>query len=57
MLLGGPLVGASEVLLIIRARDEETIEARLAADWAVNDLLRVTRIIPGNLRLVSLSPP
>ena len=58
LLLGGPLVGTSEVLLIIRASDEETIQARLAADcWAVKDLLRVTRIVPWNLRLGSLPQP
>ena len=55
VLLGGPLLGTSEVLLIIRAGDEEVIRARLAGDcWAVNDLLRITRILPWNLRLGSL---
>ena len=55
VLLGGPLVGTSDVLLIIRAGDEEAIRARLAGDcWAVNDLLRITRILPWNLRLGSL---
>jgi hypothetical protein len=42
-------------LLIIRAGDEEAIRARLAGDcWAVKDLLRITRILPWNLRLGSL---
>jgi uncharacterized protein YciI len=55
VLLGGPLVGTSEVLLIIRAGDEEAIRARLAGDcWAVKDLLRTTRILLWNLRLGSL---
>ena len=55
VLLGGPLVGTSDVLLIIRAGDEEAIRARLADDcWAVKDLLRITRILLWNLRLGSL---
>jgi hypothetical protein len=55
VLLGGPLVGTSDVLLIIRAGDEEAIRARLAGDcWAVKDLLRITRILLWNLRLGSL---
>ena len=55
VLLGGPLAGSSEVLLIVRASDEETIRARLAGDcWHVNDLLRITRILPWALRLGSL---
>jgi uncharacterized protein YciI len=55
VLLGGPLLGTSEVLLIIRAGDEEAIRARLAGDcWAAKDLLRITRIVLWNLRLGSL---
>jgi len=58
VILGGTLAGTSEVLLIIRASDEETIRARLARDcWAVKDLLRVTRILRWNLRLGSLPQP
>lgn len=56
VLLGGPLLGTSEVLLIIRASDEQAIRSRLAGDcWTANGLLRITRIVPWNLRLGSLS--
>lgn len=56
VVLGGPLLGSSEVLLIIRAADEQAIRARLAGDcWHTKDLLRISRILPWNLRLGSLS--
>lgn len=55
VLLGGPLAGSSEVLLIIRSNDEAAIRARLAGDcWHVKDLLRITRILAWDLRLGSL---
>lgn len=55
VLLGGPLVGSFEVLLIIRSSNEETIRARLAGDcWQIKDLLCITRILPWELRLGSL---
>ena len=55
VVLGGPLEGASEALLIIRARDEAEIQNRLAADpWSGSDQLRTTRIHPWTLRLGSL---
>jgi uncharacterized protein YciI len=57
MLLGGPLVGSRDVLLIVRAEDEQQVEARLAADcWTVKDLLRTVRISPWQLRLSTLDP-
>jgi uncharacterized protein YciI len=57
MLLGGPLVGSRDVLLIVRAEDERQVEARLAADcWTVKDLLRTVRISPWQLRLGTLDP-
>lgn len=55
VVLGGPLEGTSEVLLIVRAGSPEEIADRLAADpWAAIDLLRVSRIMPWTLRLGSL---
>ncbi len=51
-ILGGPLEGTPDVLLIIRAEDAEEIRSRLAADsWSRNGLLRVTQIAPWTLRL------
>jgi hypothetical protein len=47
VVLGGPLEGTPDVLLIVRAR--------LAEDpWATNGLLRVARVAPWTLRLGSL---
>jgi hypothetical protein len=55
VVLGGPLEGTSDVLLVIRAGTPEEIRARLAADpWAAGDLLRIARIAPWTLRLGSL---
>jgi uncharacterized protein YciI len=56
VVLGGPLDGSAEVLLIVRAESPEAIRARLAADpWSASDLLRVARISPWTLRLGSLA--
>jgi uncharacterized protein YciI len=55
VLLGGPLEGTSDVLLIIRADDANEIHARLSADsWTSKDLLRIKQIVPWTLRLGSL---
>lgn len=55
VILGGPLEGASDVLLIVRATSPDEIWSRLAEDpWTIRDLLRVTRISPWTLRLGSL---
>ena len=55
VLLGGPLAGTADALLIIRAASAEEIHARLAADpWTETDLLRTTSISPWILRLGSL---
>jgi len=52
MLLGGPLTGTRDVLLVVRAGDEAEVEARLAADvWRVKDLLRTRQVTPWQLRL------
>jgi len=53
--LGGPLEGTSEVLLIVRAENDAEVRSRLAADpWSGSDLLRVARTAPWTLRLGSL---
>ena len=58
VLLGGPLEGTSDVLLIIRANDPDEIERRLEDDpWATQGLLRITRVSPWTLRLGSLPDP
>ncbi len=55
VVLGGPLEGTADVLLIVRAGNPDEIRSRLAEDpWARNDLLRVTRVVPWTLRLGSL---
>lgn len=58
VVLGGPLVGTPDVLLIVRAEDETEVEARLAADvWRRNGLLRTRQIVPWWLRLGRLGDP
>jgi hypothetical protein len=58
IVLGGPLDGTPDVLLIARASDEDEIRARLAEDcWALNGLLRIKQIVPWALRLGTLGPP
>jgi hypothetical protein len=55
VVLGGPLEGTCDVLLIVRATTPDEIVDRLLADpWTGNDLLRVSRVTPWNLRLGSL---
>jgi uncharacterized protein YciI len=55
MLLGGPLVGTRDVLLIVRATDEAEVASRLDEDiWVANGLLRRRQINPWWLRLGSL---
>jgi uncharacterized protein YciI len=58
ILLGGPLTGTRDVLLIFCADNAAEVEARLEVDcWTVNGLLRTVRIDPWWLRLGSLGPP
>ena len=55
LLLGGPLVGSRDVLLIVRAESEEEIRNRLAGDvWVAKGLLRQRQIWPWWLRLSAL---
>ena len=52
VLLGGPLEGTPDVLLIIRAENAEEIRSRLEADcWTSNGLLTIKQIVPWTLRL------
>jgi uncharacterized protein YciI len=55
VVLAGPLEGASEALLIIRAETPKEIRERLDADpWTGLDLLRTSRVTPWTLRIGSL---
>jgi uncharacterized protein YciI len=55
VLLGGPLEGTSDVLLIFHANDADEIQARLSADsWTGKGLLQIKQIVPWRLRLGSL---
>ena len=56
VVLGGPLDGTPDVLLIFRAASADEIRTRLAADpWTTKDLLRISRITPWTLRLGSFA--
>jgi uncharacterized protein YciI len=55
VLLGGPLEGTPDVLLIVRAAHADQIRTRLADDpWSRNGLLRIAHINPWTLSLGSL---
>lgn len=55
VILGGPLEGTADVLLVMRAASADDARDRLAADpWTVQDLLRVSWISRWALRLGSL---
>lgn len=55
VLLGGPLEGTPDVLLIIRAKDVGEIQTRLSSDpWTRKDLLRIKQIVPWKVRLGSV---
>jgi hypothetical protein len=52
VLLGGPLEGTSDVLLIVQASDANEIHARLSIDsWTSKDLLRIKQIAAWTIRL------
>ena len=56
VVLGGPLEGTPDVLLVVRATGAAEITERLAADpWTRNGLLIVKQISPWRLRLGSLA--
>ena len=54
VILGGPLEGTPDVLLIVRAESADEIRTRLADDPWADHLLRVTCVTPWTLRLGSL---
>lgn len=52
VVLGGPLEGTTDVLLIIRAESQEEIQSPLASDsWSHNGLLTIKQIALWTLRL------
>jgi hypothetical protein len=52
VLLGGPLQGTDDVLLMVRAEGEQVIHARFAEDvWTKKDLLRTMWVAEWCLRL------
>jgi uncharacterized protein YciI len=54
VLLGGPLVGTRDVLLIVRGKSEADVAARLGEDvWVTKGLLRQRQITPWWVRLSS----
>jgi hypothetical protein len=55
VVLGGPLEGTPDVLLIVRANGVKEIHARLNGDsWTSKGLLRIKQIVRWTLRLGSL---
>lgn len=55
IVLGGPLEGTRDVLLIVRANTPDEINDRFRDDpWTSQDLLRISRIAPWTVRLGSL---
>ena len=55
VVLGGPLEGTRDVVLIVRAKDADEIHARFADDpWTRSDQLRIARVARWTLRLGSL---
>jgi uncharacterized protein YciI len=55
IVIGGPLEGTADRLLVVRARSPEEIARALASDpWSEMDILRTTRIAPWTIRLGSL---
>ena len=58
IVLGGPLEGTRDVLLIVHAEHEAEVTARLAPDvWMLNGFLQRRWIAPWTLRLGSLGAP
>jgi uncharacterized protein YciI len=55
VILGGPLTGTSEILLVVRADGSDDVRTKFAADpWSKMDLLTIARIELWELRLGSL---
>lgn len=57
VVLGGPLEGTPDVLLVMRADNAQEIVERLNGDpWTSLDLLRTRSITPWTIRLGALPP-
>jgi hypothetical protein len=56
VLLGGPLDGTSDVLLVVRAETAEQVRFRLSEDPWGAEMLETTRIAQWSLRLGDVSP-
>jgi len=57
VILGGPLEGTSDTLLVATAKTPDEVRSRLAEDpWEGTGLLRTVRVAPWTLRLGSLAP-
>ena len=55
VVLGGPLEGTADALLVVRAVDPEEARTRLDGDpWTAGDLLRTSLVAPWTLRLGEL---
>jgi uncharacterized protein YciI len=55
VILGGPLEGTADALIVMKAETPDDVRSRLADDpWELHQLLRTTRIAPWTLRLGSL---
>ena len=55
ILLGGPLKGSDEVLLVARAEDPDTVKRRLSEDpWSLRPILPVRTISSWRLRIGKL---
>jgi len=55
VILGGPLEGTPDVLLVVKAGSAGEVRARLEGDpWTAMDLLRIAEVKPWILRLGSL---
>lgn len=55
VLIGGPLEGTADVLLIVKAETADEITARLSDDcWSKSEILSLGRILPWRIRLGSL---
>jgi uncharacterized protein YciI len=50
-IVGGPLEGSADALLVFRAHNEDEVRTRLKADPWGDDMLKLTRIDPWQLRL------
>jgi uncharacterized protein YciI len=55
VVLGGPVLGTDDALLVVRASDAQEVERRLAVDpWTRNELLRIASIREWQIRLGTL---